>query len=235
MEEIFSLLSTSPLFSNIPTAELAPFVKWLAPVQKQYTKGQTVILCGSSTNEFGVLLEGELEGIKPLLDGRRLPVGHFVPGNVFGDVLAFSSQGSPVTITALKNSRVLSFSSFLLQKPNCPVPTAQAIFTQNLFGLISSKYFDLNRRLDLLLIKSLRSRISAFLLGEAQLAKSNTFCIRFNRVQLAEYLCCDRSALCREISRMKQEGILESYRGSFRLLAPDKLSAADSFCEKPLR
>ena len=71
--------------------------------------------------------------------------------------------------------------------------------SSDLLAVASSKYFDLNRRLDLLVIKSLRSRIGAFLLGEAKLAKSNTFCIRFNRVQLAEYLCCDRSALCREI------------------------------------
>lgn len=232
MEEIFSLLSTSPLFSNIPSSEFIPFIKWLAPVKKQHLKGQTVILCGCSSNEFGFLLDGELEGIKPLADGRQLPVGHFLPGSVFGDVLAFSGQGSPVTITALKNSHILYFSHTILQKTDCPVPTAQAVFIQNLLSLVCEKYFDLNRRLDLLLIKSLRSRISAFLLGEAQRAKSNTFCIRFNRVQLAEYLCCDRSALCREISRMKQEGIVESYRGSFRLLCPDKLSSNSLSFEK---
>ncbi len=226
MTELISLLSSSALFANIPPEDFQLFLEWLAPIERQYSKGQVVVPCGYPFAEFGFLLEGELEGIKPLADGRQLPVGHFLPGSVFGDVLAFSGQDSPVNITALLPSRVLCFSPHSLQKTPCPVPSTLAIFSQNLLAVASSKYFDLNRRLDLLVIKSLRSRIGAFLLGEAKLAKSNTFCIRFNRVQLAEYLCCDRSALCREISRMKREGIVECYKGSFRLLQPDKLHSS---------
>ena len=226
MTELISLVSSSALFANIPPEDFQLFLEWLSPIERQYSKGQVVVPCGYPFAEFGFLLEGELEGIKPLADGRQLPVGHFLPGSVFGDVLAFSGQDSPVNITALLPSRVLCFSPHSLQKTPCPVPSTLAIFSQNLLAEASSKYFDLNRRLDLLVIKSLRSRIGAFLLGEAKLAKSNTFCIRFNRVQLAEYLCCDRSALCREISRMKREGIVECYKGSFRLLQPDKLHSS---------
>lgn len=226
MDERFAMLATSPLFSKVTRKDFEPFVEWLAPIERSYTKGQTVVSCGSTCGEFGFVLTGELEGIKLLADGRRIPVTQFLSGSVFGDLLAFGTSASPVTITALQPSRVLHFSCARLRQTDCPVPAAQAAFTYNLLAGASEKYFELNRRLDLLLIKSLRSRIGAFLLDEAQRAKSNTFCIRFNRMQLSEYLCCDRSALCRELSRMKQEGILEFYRTSFRLLAPEKLSAA---------
>ena len=223
MTTAFSLLMDSDLFSGISSQEFSSFLSWLAPIERHYQKGQVVVNCGLPFSEFGFVLEGELEGIKPLADGRQMPVGHFLPGNVFGDVLAFGYNDSPVNITAIKASRILLFSPQSLLKTDCPVPNAQVIFMQNLLAVSSSKYFELNRRLDLLVIKSLRNRIGAFLLSEAKLAKNNTFCIRFNRVQLAEYLCCDRSALCREISRMKQEGILECYKSSFRLLLPHKL------------
>ena len=33
-----------------------------------------------------------------------------------------------------------------------------------------------------------------------------------------------RSALCRELSRMQEEGLLALFRRSFKLLAPDRLS-----------
>src|SRR5699024_12447397 len=50
-----------------------------------------------------------------------------------------------------------------------------------------------------------------------------TFRIPFTRAQLADYLNCDRSALSRELSRMQREGLLDTYRSSFKLLQPDAL------------
>ncbi len=224
MDERFAILATSPLFSKITRKDFEPFVEWLNPIERSYTKGQTLICSGNICTEFGFVLTGELEGQKQLADGRRIPVTQFLSGSVFGDLLAFGTNPSPVCVIAVQPTRVLYFSCARLRQTDCPVPAAQAAFTYNLLAGASEKYFELNRRLDLLLVKSLRSRIGAFLLEEARRAKSNTFCIRFNRVQLSEYLCCDRSALCRELSRMKQEGILEFYRTSFRLLEPEKLS-----------
>ena len=44
--------------------------------------------------------------------------------------------------------------------------------------------------------------------------------------ELAAYLNCDRSALSRELSRMQEEGLIELFRGSFKLPDPDQLRAA---------
>lgn len=223
MEEALSLLASSELFAQVSREDFVPLLRWLAPTEHRYKKGEIVLLAGYPVRELGFLLEGELEGVKPTADGRQLTVGHFAPGGVFGDVLAFGGKESPVTITALQDSRVLYLPASSLLRPGCPVPAAQTAFVANLLAAVSDKYFELDRRLDLLLIKSLRSRICAFLLEESRLAGSATFRIRLTRSQLAQYLCCDRSALCRELSRMKAEGLLETYRGSFRLLQPHRL------------
>ena len=44
-----------------------------------------------------------------------------------------------------------------------------------------------------------------------------------SRIQLADYLNCDRSALSRELSTMQKEGLIDTYRSSFKLLEPDAL------------
>ena len=49
------------------------------------------------------------------------------------------------------------------------------------------------------------------------------FRIPFTRAQLADYLNCDRSALSRELSRMQREGLLDTYRSSFKLHDIDAL------------
>ena len=38
------------------------------------------------------------------------------------------------------------------------------------------------------------------------------------RVEWAEYLCADRSALTRELAKMKEEGILDYQRNIFEIL-----------------
>ena len=90
-------------------------------------------------------------------------------------------------------------------------------------GLVSDKYFSLSRRIDLLVMKSLRAKVAAYLLSEAARAHSLTFSIPFSRIQLADYLNCDRSALSRELSLMQRDGLLDTYRSSFKLLEPEAL------------
>ena len=45
-------------------------------------------------------------------------------------------------------------------------------------------------------------------------AGSLTFSIPFSRIQLADYLNCDRSALSRELSTMQKEGLIDTYRSA---------------------
>lgn len=92
---------------------------------------------------------------------------------------------------------------------------------------ISDKYFALDRRVELLICKSLRARISLWLLDEARRAGSDTFTTPLTRAGLAEYLNCDRSALSRELSRMQQDGLIETWRSSFKLLDKDRLKMPD--------
>ena len=94
---------------------------------------------------------------------------------------------------------------------------------QNLVRTISDKYFLLSRRVDLLVLKSLRAKVCAYLLNESERAGSLTFSIPFSRVQLADYLNCDRSALSRELSLMQKDGLLDTFKSSFKLLDPDAL------------
>jgi len=85
---------------------------------------------------------------------------------------------------------------------------------------ISDKYFLLSRRVDLLVMKTLRAKVCAYPLSEAEQQGSMTFTIPFSRIQLADYLNCDRSALSRELSLMQRDGLLDTYKSSFKLLEP---------------
>ena len=55
--------------------------------------------------------------------------------------------------------------------------------------------------------------------------QSASFSIPYDRQQLADYLCADRSALCRELSLLKKEGILDYHKNQFRLFLPSEDSS----------
>ena len=168
--------------------------------------------------QVGIVLSGELEAYRPGPQGARIPITHMEPGGVFGDVLSGSSLASPVTVMASVPCEVLliPYERLLLSDGS---PAHQQTL-RNLVRTISDKYFSLSRRIDLLVLKSLRAKVCAYLLSEAERAGSLTFSIPFSRIQLADYLNCDRSALSRELSQMQRDGLLDTYKSSFKLLEP---------------
>ena len=52
---------------------------------------------------------------------------------------------------------------------------------------------------------------------EAQKQESKYFEIPLGRIELADYLCTDRSALTRELGKMRQEGLIDYDKNLFRL------------------
>ena len=57
-----------------------------------------------------------------------------------------------------------------------------------------------------------------YLSMEAKKHSSNSFEIPFDRQELADYLEVDRSGLSAEISKLRNEGVLESHKKHFKLL-----------------
>ena len=90
-----------------------------------------------------------------------------------------------------------------------PVPLSERIA-----GLLAR----LRRRAEYLARRSLRARLAAFLLDAAADAGGNTFSLGMRREDLAAYLGANRSALCRELSRLRAEGWIDCCRDSVRLI-----------------
>lgn len=225
MERYYPLLQQGALFGGFSTEELHTLLATLAPVQRSYAKGETLLLAGYQSRDIGIVLAGEIEAAKHTAAGGLFTVSHMGPGGIFGDVLAAGVVKSPVTVTAAAPCQVLLIPAARLF---ASMPGKQDLSRRllgNLVRVMSEKYFMLDARVDLLLIKGLRRRVAALLLAEAGRAGSPAFTIPFTRAGLAAYLGCERSALSREISRMAAAGLLETRGKHFRLLNEDGLRA----------
>ena len=64
---------------------------------------------------------------------------------------------------------------------------------------------------------AIRGRLVTYLSAQALEQGSSSFSIPFDRQQLADYLGVDRSALSKELGRMRDEGLLETRKNHFLL------------------
>ena len=66
--------------------------------------------------------------------------------------------------------------------------------------------------------KNVRGRLLTYLSAQAVKNGSMEFTIPFTRQQMADYLNLDRSALSKELCRMRDEGLLTFYKNRFTLI-----------------
>ena len=88
---------------------------------------------------------------------------------------------------------------------------------KNLLIISVNKNLTLSTRIFCTASKSGRSRVMTFLSAQAVKNDNMEFTIPFNRQQMADYLNLDRSALSKELCRMRDEGILSFRKNKFKL------------------
>ena len=83
--------------------------------------------------------------------------------------------------------------------------------------LIADKNMDLNEKLDILGMKTTREKISAFLMYHSRLQGKTTVAVPYDRNTMADYLGVNRSALSRELGKMRDEGLIDFHKNIFTL------------------
>ena len=171
----YPLLARTPLLRGMRPDELDTLLDCFAPRVRRYARDEILLLTGYETREVGILLEGSITAVKSTPDGASVAITHMSPGGLFGDVLSGSSQKSPVTVMDTTSCLALYLPYQKIIRPCAKLHSAHLQLMQNLVLTISDKYFALDRRVELLICKSLRARISLWLLDEAHRAGSDTF------------------------------------------------------------
>lgn len=212
-------LAQTRLFSGIAPNEIAGVLDCLHARRAAYAKGDLMIEEGSRVQEFGVLLSGHARSIKWDASDRLIILTLLEKGSEIGVLLAACpAHGSPVSVQAGDDVTVLYIPyDRMLARCSKACPRHEKLL-RNYLGIVAEKGLVLHERIDCLLKPSLREKIMNYLLRASREQQSRTFSIPMNRNEMADYLNIERSALSRELSRMKRDGLIDYHRESFRLL-----------------
>lgn len=203
-----------PLFKDINQENLSSLLKCLNVKEKTYDKNETVIAEGSHIDSIGIVLEGSVQASKTDINGNRIIIANMHKNEMFAEAIVCSSiHISPVNVEACEKSRILWVQFTRIVTTCASSCSFHTKLIENMLEIISRKNMFLNNRLHVVAKKSLRDKITEYLIQQSIKNKSREFKIDLNRNQLADYLASDRSALSRELSKMMKEELIE-YKGN---------------------
>ncbi|WP_167958924.1 Crp/Fnr family transcriptional regulator [Anaerosporobacter faecicola] len=229
-------LKSHPLFQGFSDDDLSHIIENFSFIQKTYNKDEYIILEGDPVHSIGLILSGSVLMEKLDYSGNHYIFNELEELELFAEPFIGSYILScSVNYKAKTDCSILLFHYKSVNIPSLRYYNCYVRFTENLMYLLALKTRSLLTKIEILSQKSLRERILSFLhilqthqsldeydirckyIKRALVKSPNTnldalkqggIYVPFNHTELAEYLNVNRSALVRELKRMKDEKIL---------------------------
>ena len=199
-------MTDSPLLEGVSPQECQAMRAWLGVYEQYFRPGDIVYDLGGGRNMLGVLTDGAAVIERVDGKGERTILEHLEPGGVFGEMMMFRSAvdnsvvvrcAAPCCVSFLRSEAVLR---------RCEHACAcHSRLVENLFRLVTDKATSLSERVEVLSRRSIREKLLRYFELQAAKNAGGTFFLPFSLSALADYISTDRSAMMRELKKMRQE------------------------------
>ena len=218
-EAALPVLKKSQLFAGVQENEIVPMLHCTGAYQKEFRSGEPILLLEDTMSCAGLILSGTVQMIQEDVFGVRTILMTLGPGEFFGESFACGTQlHASVSFEAQTDSKAVYFPFHRMLTMCGSACSFHQRLIENMVFLLADKNTRLMAKLEILSKRTLTQKILSLLSFEAQRAGSLYFTLPMNRDEMAEYLCVNRSALSRELSLMKDKGLIDYDRNTFRIL-----------------
>lgn len=197
------------LFQGIADSEVEAMIHCFRMRRARFEPGQTICAYGESCGEIGVLLRGQAALVRFDYAGTRTILERVEAGGVFGESLAFTPElGDCVEVVSGGESEALFMEYGHLMKRCENACAYHSKLVQNMFGLVTEHAQRLSRRVEVLSRRSIREKLQCYFRLCRLEAGRDSFVLPFTLSALADYISTDRSAMMRELKKMRAEGVV---------------------------
>ncbi|MGI6169669.1 MAG: Crp/Fnr family transcriptional regulator [Christensenellales bacterium] len=217
-EHVVPILKKASLFKGLTKDEITLIWGCLNARTASFTKGSYLLFAGDAVNEVGILLEGRAEIFREDVMGNRSVISSLESGEMFAEALASATvEHSPVSVLAVSNCTAVFFSIDRIAGHCANACVFHSRVVANLMRVLAQKNIILTQKLDILSKRTTREKLLAYLMEQSMNAGSKMFQIPFDRNTLADYLGVNRSAMSRELSALREDGLIDFHKNSFKL------------------
>ena len=196
------------IFDNINENELDEMLECFHAKRKKFAAASNVT-AHMGIGRMGVLLSGEAVLVRFDYDGYRNIMEHLTAGDVFGDFIN-TAAGEELAVVCEKKCEVLFIDHDCVVK-RCPKACAHhSTLVDNLLHIMTERVQNLRTHLGVLSQRSLRTKLLTYFRMLSKQSGSSSFTLPFTLADLADYLYVDRSAMLREMKKLREEGFISS-------------------------
>ena len=209
------LIRNNALFQGFDEAEIKKTLETLNAQVKSFKKDEFVYHEGERNVKAAIVMEGSLHIIKEDFWGNRSIPAEIGKGDMFAETYScIGREPLSVSVEAREACRCLFLDLGRITEEGSAVNAGLA---SNVIKILAEKNLMLTKKVQHLSQRTTRQKLISYLSEIQRQSGTDRFEIPFNRQQLADYLSVDRSAMSSELSKLRDEGILEYRKNRFYL------------------
>ena len=211
----------TPILEGITLEEQEQMRVCFGVREERFRAGETVYDFAEGRKYLGLIARGSAVIQRIDRQGGRTILEHLESGGVFGEMLMFENvAGDSITVVAEEPCRVWLMAADQVTKrcENACAHHTQVV--ENMFQLVAEKATSLYERVEVLSRRSIRDKLLCYFSLLAAKSRGGEFSLPFSLSALADYISTDRSAMMRELKKMKDEHLVEVAGRQVTLCAP---------------
>ena len=207
------------IFREMDEDEVADSLKFLRANEQNFKKGATILHAGDVTDKMGLVMEGSVTIESDDVWGNRTILSNVEMGQFFAETYSLL-PGEPMLVNVVANEdcRILFLRIDSLKQLQNNMDRWILKFVSNLLIISTHKNLMLSSRSFHTAPKTIRGRVMTYLNSVSMQKHAREFNIPFDRQQLADYLNLERTALSKELGKMKRDGLIDYYKNTFKII-----------------
>lgn len=197
-------ISSCPLFIDISKKEQQAFLTRLVSHKEVVDKGETFVRQGEEIKYLYLLVKGTVRTEMITQEGNLLEIEFIDAVRPLAPAFLFAQNNKfPVDVITMEECH------FLLIPPKVWLSEMMQneVLLTNFLRVNSNMIVFMSQKVQMVSIKSLKGKLSLFILEHTS-EENNSFILKRNRTQLAEYFGVQRPSLARTISELVDKRII---------------------------
>lgn len=213
--DLIEKLKNTILFENIEEKDIRALTFCLNTKVKTFPQNYVIAYEEDVISSAYLILKGKCKAVKEDASNNNTIIMTYESGDVFG-IDSLNNYPSNYTYITLTECKILVMDKFKIISPCSNMCKRHITLMQNIMNILSNINAKLRNQLINISNRSIRQKVMHYL-KKYEKTPNEFFDVPLNRQEMADYLIVDRSALSKELSKLKEENVIEYKKNHFKI------------------
>ena len=208
-EHMIKILKHIGIFNGYDVNEIMHILDNVYHYSCHYRRNSYIYAPGDKINYLAIIISGEVDTLFFTSDGKECLVSRSDSGQIIGLSFSFlDKDNNALYFRSASHTQILfidihSLISFTIQTLN------NYKMLWNIINELSETNMDLYKKMQLITQSTLRDKLLIYLDDVSKNITADSFKLPMTREHLANYIGSERSSVCRELTKMQQDKLID--------------------------